>query len=411
MKIKTVLALIIISAIIFNYTGCSDSLTSTNNINGKVSGHDNIPQRGLRVTSGDKTTYTSSDGSFTFENVTYPYDLAVLDTFYRSVSLYKNISTDKLNLYIDKPGYPRTYSYIRIILPVNINLQVLNCMAFFTDGQSLNSSFRLNNSSNVFSVLLPDNNSVSGKLIILTYKTDNYGKITSYENYGESGMLNLLPDNDIDYTFDSLSLSLNPGEQTVLGNMTINPGPFTISSGYFISFGNLNTRTDNFLSGFTGRIFNFIIPSGIPRVFNTYINNTVYFASSYSNEIFHVYPDATNTLVVKDECSLITPANQAENVTNETAFSFQGGTGNGIYVICIHDILTEKDFRIITTDNNFTLSGLDQLGLGYISNHFLSWYVRQEGPAGSVNDYVNNFTNIQERFITSSEIRTFSTSP
>ncbi len=412
MKIKIILSAIILSTPLIFFYGCSDTLTSTSGVTGKVFGYGNFPVPGLRVSIGDKVTHTSSDGSFGFENIAYPYDIILLDSsFDRSATIYKNISTDKLNLSVNISGSKSIYSNIIIQLPQNIDFKTLRGKAIFTNEQNVNEYMTLYDYSNHLTVRLPDLNPITGKLLILIYKRDKYYKITSYENYGESAQLNLIPENTIEYTFDSLSLSLNPGEQLITGSYNIPSGASGIYSYYSITFGNKFQNYEGELSSFEGREFSFIVPKGIPRAFKTFISNSALTNSGSSYETFQVYPFTSNTLSIKDACILINPQDQSKGITNETEFSFQDGTGDGVYSIALNDVSRNVTFRIITKERTFNLVGLDQLGLGRINNNNFYWYVTKAGPAESVNDYTTNYLEKQEKFITYSNSRNFSTLP
>ncbi|MEP7146090.1 MAG: hypothetical protein ABI792_03675, partial [bacterium] len=277
MKNKIILSAIILSILLIFFYGCSDTLTSTSGVTGKVFGYDNFPVPNLRLSIRDKVTHTSNDGSFAFDNIAYPYDIILLDSsFDRSATIYKNISTDKLNLSVSVSGSKSIYSNIIIHLPKNIDFKTVRGKAIFTNEQNVNEYMFLNGYSNHLTVRLPDLNPITGKLFVLIYKRDKDYKITSYENYGESAQLNLIPENTIEYTFDSLSLSLNPGEQLITGAYNVPSGSSDIYSSYYITFGNNFQNYEGILSSFEGREFSFIVPKGIPRAFKTFISNSAF---------------------------------------------------------------------------------------------------------------------------------------
>jgi len=222
--------------------------------------------------------------------------------------------------------------------------------------------------------------------------------------------LTLEPGGFSSYNFDSASISLNPGEIPVSGSMSIPLGSFSTYSTYFITFGNSENDYDASLAGFVDRTFSFLIPSGIPSNFKTYVQNNITQNGS-SHENFIVYPHISNVLNVKESCQLTNPSNNAENVTDKTTFSFLGGTGTGIYRINLYNTSMGRKYEIITDELNFLLEGIDKLGLGSINNNIFTWNVNKEGPADSMNDYVTGYPDRIEKFKTFSQSRQFTTSP
>ena len=411
MKIKIILpaTFFFISSIVFYR--CSDTVTSTMSVNGTVYGYDNFPVTGLQVSIGDKSTQTSIDGNFSFENVTYPYDVSITDSYFRMATVYRNISTDKLSLYVGRHGSVDVYSRINIFLPPDIDLQNLRCKAYFTDGQYINDYADISIYNNFITVHHPDLNPVSGKLIILTYIKDTDGRIISYENYGESDPIILTSGANINYTFDTASLALNPGEESVTGSYSAVPGLLNINSSFYITFGNTYYYNNYDLGFFQGNIFNFKIPDGIPRTFNTFVSSGSLFNTGYCYEAYQVYPSVSNSLSTKSPCILLGPDDMTENIDNQSVFNFSDGGGEGVFNITLNDVSRNFIFEIITTERNFTLEGLDQLGFGSINNNNFNWYVSKVGPAKSLNDYVTNYVTRQERFTTNAFSRTFSTRP
>ncbi|HMS35415.1 MAG TPA: hypothetical protein PKC91_15145 [Ignavibacteria bacterium] len=413
MKILKSLTIIIPLLLSIIYSSCSDPLTGTTGVSGVVRGYNEIPVSSLTLRIGDDYARTADDGSFSFKKVYYPYDLVIYDsTFDIGAIIYKNLSADKLNLFIDRYVNSQSYAQIRIHMPVNFNNGNYQGKAFFTNGQDINANTGIGNSfSNSLYIHTKQPEPVTGKIIVLIYSKDINGKIVSYNNYGESPQMTLQPGTITDYTFDSLSLTLNPGEENISGSFDIE-GYNDIRTYYYISFGNTgNTDYYEELGYFSGWIFNFKIPSGLPLNFKTYIINNTHTGLGSSYETFPVYPSVPNNFTIKDPCTLITPENGSESVNSGTVFSFSSGSGNGIHIVSLNNISRYVNFKIFTDKTNFTLEGLDQLGLGYINNNNFRWDVQEAGPSGSLNDYVVNNINREQFFSTTSVSKEFTTMP
>lgn len=391
-------------------------MVNSSGVSGKIYSSNYSPAVNVKVSIGDAVTRTASDGSFKIDNINYPYTLTVLDSLNRRVSIFKKLSTDKVYLSMEN-NYGGPYS-AEIIIRVPDSLASSNKIGklIFTDGENINIYSNMTYYPETYmSVYLKDNNTVTGKIILLTYKVNSSDKIISYENFGYINNVTISPGGSYNYSFDSASISLNPGETTVSGNVYFNQISSELGSSFTLSFSNkeyLNEKLNNDFPGASGTIFNFLIPTNLPLPFNTFVYKSFYSgASGRSFALYKVFPVIPNTVNPITATTLISPEDNANNVTISTPFSFYDEAGSGVYEIIIVDQSRYANYRIVTSSTDFTLQDIEQTGLGSIVNHDLFWAVQKNGVHGSMNEYAQNIKSEINWYYTVSNSRDFSTKP
>ena len=410
---KIIPAVILISFSFFSLS-CDNAVDPVSNISGKVYSYNHQPVSNIKVTIQDNFTYTSFDGSFNFKGVSFPYDATVVDSLGKKVTFFKYLSTDNINLVLTESAYNLSYALVQVTVPQNIISNGLKGKIIFTDYGKISSYSDISLQSTQSYLIVYINQSVTGRIMLLTYKKDSTGRIISYENYGESLNISLQPGGSFQYTFDSSSISLDPGEKTITGSFTY---PYILSfieTGFYLSFANSIEfeNLDILFSQIENNIFNFIVPTGIPSQFKIIAENASGFGSTGgTRESFIVLPDVPNNFEIKSPPSLISPEDEMTNVTRDTKFSYEKGGGKGIYAITVRNRSRYAIYTIITADNSFTLGDCYDAGLGSLNNNDFSWYVNKYGPAESMNDHVTNYFYESVRFYSGTYPRDFTTAP
>ncbi len=412
MKNKLITSVIFLSLSITHFS-CDDLTGPVSEVTGNVYGINYMPLANLKVTINDRSAYTSENGSFSIRNVNVPYDISVSDSINRHVTLFKGLSASNVSLQIES-NISNGPAYVFVKFPEKIIQPDLSGRIIFTDGDRISSYGYINTFDTSGSYLNVDlNEPVTGRLIALIYKRDNTGKIISYENFGESPVFQIEREKEYYYEFDSLGLTLNPGETEVNGSFITPPATPSVIASFYLSFSaEKNYFSSNAFSGIGLNNFNFKIPTGLPVQFHTIVENESYNSiagSSFSK--FTVYQDLQNNLEVHLPPSLVSPAEGSVNVNLNTQLSFNGGTGNGVYLITLNNNSRFVTYNIVTSGTSFTLKDLEDLGFGRINNNSFSWNVQKAGPVNSVNDYVTVFPADQNSFILRSGHRYFSTVP
>lgn len=408
-----VLSVILIFSFSLIYLSC-DIITETGStVTGKVYSYEHIPVSNVRVTCGNQSVKTSEDGSFTINDLTYPYDLIVSDSLYGYATIFKGLSTGNVSLPLKNTGFiSGQFINIHVKIPFRIFQPNTEGKIYFTDGNYMSSYSEISKYDTGAALELYTSEPVEGKLILLTYKKDNSGKIVSYENFGESKSLEFHPGVMNNYRFDSTDISLNPGEQTVTGSFQYPPGSYTSYANFYLNFSAKNSFSYARICEIGSNIFNFIIPTGLPSEYTAHIKNDSYGGTSgYSSEDFIVYPDIPNRPEVKQAPAIISPGNNITIVNNNTEFSFTEGTGSGIYIVSLYNRNKNVMYRIVTSNTSFTLAQLEGMGFGRINNNAFYWDVVKTGPVSSINDYVTDFFNKGTNFSSGTATMEFLTEP
>lgn len=92
-------------------------MVNTDRVSGNLYYYVNLPAGNLTVRVGDVTVRTGTDGSFTADNVAYPYDIIIADSMSRNVTVFKKLSSDKVNLFLNGYGNNSNEVIINIDLP------------------------------------------------------------------------------------------------------------------------------------------------------------------------------------------------------------------------------------------------------------------------------------------------------
>ncbi len=411
MYIRRILPVLVLVYACIQFNSCDNSVNSSSGtVSGKLFGHNHTGIENVKVTVQDKTAYTSADGCFTLNGISYPYDVIITDSASRRATIYKNISVSNIELYSDQYSGSNYSAAIYVQILGESVQSGKKWKVIFTDRENINEYAEVSGINPTAGLLLNmDKDIVSGRLIALSYFKDNNGKITSYENFGSFPLFNIQSGNTYNYWFDSLSLAFNPGEETVTASINIAAVPY--STEFYLSFGTKNSPGNsgyNF-SYLTGSYFNFIIPTDLTVPFSTVILNTTTLPAGFSQQVYNVNPVSGNDLIVFNPPIPLSPSEDAKNVKTETQFSFNSGSGKGVYEIILTNLSRLSEYRIITADNNFTLEGLDKLGFGSINNNIFEWRVTKKGPAATVNDYVTIYDNEQNHFYSEGHSRRFLT--
>ena len=413
MKFK-ILTYLIVILIFINCISCDSAVMPVYTVTGKVIDLNNSAQADLKVTIADQSVVSSGDGSFSLNNITFPYDVTVLNERNRTAILYKGLSKSNISLKLNYEGTGYDFSTLIVRLPENIINQDTYGKLIFTDGNFINGYGSIFPDEQQSIITIYINRTVTGKLILLTYRKLN-GEIVSYENYGEIPEVQINPGSDYNFQFDSLDIMLDPGEQKVTGNLNLPEGLHSTRTSFYLSFS--SKKISNRFVEFTEISSDqpgYIIPTGLPAQYlamtvNHSIGNSgAGMGSSY--EEFITDPVGGNEFDVKTFPILITPEDKSVNINNNTQFSFSDRSGSGVYVIYLLDRSREVNYEIVTSERNFTLEGLESLGLGSINNNNFFWLIQKTGT-GSMDDYVTNFSDNPGYILLYSEGRTFSTAP
>jgi len=391
--------------IIFSFfAGCSDSdnIVSTSkriNVSGKViGGFFNHGLRNAKIRIEDKYAVTDNYGKFFISDVQVPYNVYITDTVTNSASVFEGLSASDCWL----PHF--RYENLNIpsaIINVTFSGDKRNSNSwkvFFTDGKNVNGM-----GEPYFTVYLPDNQPVTGKVCVLLYTKDNNGAILSYDKFGCKDNITISPNDNRNIIFTDSMLSYNPPEALIAGTITgLPPHSSTEFSQFWISMS--PRKSDNYfifsnIFPIHGNTFSFYIPSNLPVDYFPVLQVNVSDSSiigEFVCRLNYLLPNTGGTglnIGVPTTPQNISPPPLSLVDTN-TVFSYQDYFGSEIYHVIFSDSV--KTFHIYTNKQSTGLWLLGKSGLGQFtpnSKIFLS--VNTIGKFNNVDEYVNpEFKNI-----------------
>jgi hypothetical protein len=410
----------VLSALIlflFSYSGCSDDTNNTIvnpqspvTVSGKVLNIVNQTSPNVRVQIGEQSVVTSSDGSFSFNNISTPYNLRLIDDAGNNTKYFYGITSGQLRIPGSGSVDDSVQCEIRVSFPPEILSPGVTGKIIFTDFNYVNAYGFLSQDSPM-NVWLPDNSPVTGKIILITYKTDASGKIISYENFGQSAPLQVMNGGKYTYNFSAEEVALNPGEVSLSGTINKQPGFNEGITNYFLTFSNKKTPNYSVLLSFeniTGNNFNVVTPANLPLEFSNMIFSYSTDGMVNNSELFKL-PEGPSgiSLDTKSAPELLTPEDNAVNVTTSTLFTFSAGTGSGIYQVNLYDLTLQKNYVICISSNSFSLNDFSDLFPDGISNSVFKWSVEKIGHSNSINEFVTVYSDRSDYFRTNTTERNF----
>jgi hypothetical protein len=410
---RVLILIVFILSVIFS--GCSESVLDSNtskiNLSGKILSQLNIPVSNAIVKAGDKTTVTSSSGDFSFQDITTPYDLRIIDTTYKKGFIFKNLSRADLNI---------MFSYLRQDQPITgINITIPHGIftsggkAIFTDGNQISYYNDIDSNGSSIVTYPGNNSSITGKVILIFFTKNNSGNIISYDRYGEKDniTINSGVTKNVDFTLNDLQL--DPGEVTVSGNFSgfQNNSSFKF---FYLSFGKRKSSgysTNLHFSDIYTENFNLVLPTNLPSDYTPLIYANDFNSNGFIVQQFALPKSGTGIILSppSESPTLINPPDNATGIDTTTLFEWTTGTGNGIYSIVITNPTNTEEYRIYTNSTSTTLADLNSIGLVNFSNRIFSWSCEKNGSVNSLDEYLDPAGNNLGYFKALTSTRVFST--
>ncbi len=390
---------------------CAEAFSFT--ISGKVldERYFPVPNISIAITGGSMAT-TGSDGSFTIATDSWSYDLLLFDLSSNIGVLYKDLSaknpeiiffglnaSKNINTEFVKVEFPNIPSGRSAIIKF-LSEDVFSCEdVFATSGER----------TKVVNINFPSFlTRLNGRMIYLE-KTP-----ATYEKYLEYPMTIIKEGYPQTVIFDSLSYGRNPGTSTV----TIYPPAFAYDMKGFSVYADFLSQHRNAelaLNVTEGDIISskIIVPRSLPYGYRLKIegrgglkNGGKFVSSTYS------YPGATFNIGTETAPKLDAPQDKYWGVSNNTMFSWDWGTGTGVYVVHFHAFMPVGDFYVVTRERE--LKNPKNIAKTILDGNEYSWEVKKYLTYTSVDDFVKPrlFSNdLGYKAILTSEMRTFRINP
>ncbi|MCX6158612.1 MAG: hypothetical protein NTY74_11605 [Ignavibacteriae bacterium] len=382
-------------------------------ISGKVLDERYFPVPNISVTvTGGMLTKTNKDGTFSLSTDNNNYDLLMFDLSVSTGVLYKDLSTSTPELIFFGLAASKNINseFVKIEFPALSNGRsaiikflgedVFSCEDVIASAGERNKVLNINFPSYL--------SRLNGRIVFLE-KTSN-----SFEKYYEYPITIIKEGYPQTVIFDSMSLGRKPGTSIV----TIYPPAFAYDSKGFSVYGDFLSQHRNAELSFNvteGDIVSskIIVPQTLPYGYRLKVegrgalkNNGSFVNYTYS------YPGATLNIPTETAPKLDSPQDKYWGVSNNTIFSWDWGSGTGIYVAHFHSFAPVGDFYVITRDRN--LKNPKSMAGGIIDGNEYSWQVSKYLTYTSVDDYVKPriFANdLGYKATLTSELRTYRVNP
>lgn len=411
-KVKSAVLLILS----FLITGCSDDpvIYDSNIVTGKLVNQNLHPVSNVEIKIENQSVLTSADGSFTFKDITIPYDLKIVDTWDKTYYLYKGISSNNI-IIPDFYGHNSSANFATVFIsyPPEILNSDLQGKIIFTDFDQILTTADIRNSG--IRIDLPFwNKNYKGKLILLTYKVSSDGSITSYENYAESEeiSIDLNLTSDYFYNFTSQQVAFNPDEKKIYIKFG-HPDGFTDQYGYlYLSVSKIEfpeISGDQIMQMIPERL-DLVIPVNLPEYCKLYIYKAALGQGSLSENFLIEKNNYTSiSFETKTPPAILSPENYSENVDNNTNFSFTPGEGNGVFTSFFYDLKNNDKYKVISFRETLNFQDVIDFGVNNVSDSDFFWNVTKSGQFNRMDEYMTAFKGNNKRFINFSGARFFKT--
>ncbi|HWQ82098.1 MAG TPA: hypothetical protein VN514_07495 [Ignavibacteria bacterium] len=393
--------------LVFLLTICSQAFSIE--IKGRLIDERYFPVPNISVVSskggGDKT---DKNGNFTLNVESFPVDIIFYDYSGNTGNIYRNVNTQNpeiiffglkasrnINTEIMKVEFP-PIGPGRSAIVKYISDDVFDCDdVFASSGERMK----------VLTILFPAHKTrLNGKVIYLE-KT-----AASFEKYYEYSITVIKEGYPQTVVFDSMSYSTNPGEAYV----NVYPPAFAYDTkgfSVYADFLSLHRNAEITLNTSDGDIISskVIVPQTLPYAYRLKIEGR---AGYKKGERFvsytYSYPGSSLNISTETAPKLDAPQDKYWGVSNNTQFSWDWGSGTGIYVAHFHAFSPSGDFYVVTRDRSVTFP--KGISGGMLDGNEYSWEVSKYLTYTSVDDFikVRQFSNdLAYKAILTSELRTF----
>lgn len=380
-------------------------------ISGKVLDERYFPVPGLTLFfSGGASTKTNNEGKFKISLDKSTYDVFIYDYSNLNGVVYRNLTTTTPELTL----FGSTSSkYVNTdIMRVNFNPvpQGKTVIIKFISDQIFSSKEVVASSGEKMKLITVDYPStkdyINGRIIYIEKSPQ------SYDRFSEKSVTIMKDNLTQSVMFDSNSYYSKPGDSY----LTIYPpGQESEKKSFdvYADFLSLHRNSELLMNTTEGDIVStkVLVPQTLPYGYRIKITGSSQFkGGSGYDSYFYSYPGATYNINSETPPLLDSPQDKLYTVNDNTIFSYEWGSGTGIYVVHFHCFDPVGDFYAVTTDRNIKspLSSVKDI----LKGTEFSWTVSKYLTYVSMDSFVRpkDFANdVGYRAITYSNMRTFRT--
>lgn len=371
-----------------------------------------VPDVTVQINGAGKMV-TDSEGRFSIRVLETPYTLSIIDNSHSRTVIYKGLTTDEpeLRLFGAKTGRNANTEVLKVNFTQissghSATIKFLSSDLFHSESVSAASG----EGAKLLTIDWPKGNDrINGRVLYLEKTSAGFTKyieqyVTVYKDYPVVQVID----------FNTETHFIDPGETSIMIYLPIldyDRKGFSV----YADFLSLNRNADILLSKEEANIVStkVLVPKTLPLSFRLKVSGNGYYSD---NEGFvnytYSYPGSTLNISSETPPKILAPQNRVEGVSSGTKFSYETGSGVGIYVVHFHSLYPEGDYYIVTTEKSVS-SPVSGGGGGIDKRREYQWYVSKYISYISVDDFVRpeTFANdLGYKAITYSERRTFKTS-
>jgi len=378
-------------------SGCeSDNpVGDRNKITGTVYDEGGFPISGLNVNIGNHQPFylTQADGKFTFDNSEYPYDIIV-----GNLILYKNLNSKNLKLTANF-HVNRNLKILHIDVPKIFKKNEVQLVKFLSN--EINYNFISTDpffEKSLFVYYPLFNSMINGKIVFLSYLTDTFGEVISYEHYGAKDITitDFSPDT---IKFSESELSFDPPECDVILNLEY-PGTDYYYTSVYLNFKNYNYFPWFYLMGFADKntskhLFKQPVLDESIDIRTTSYRRLSEAGSLPGEYTIQNYFDLCegNSIVIPEVSFLRYPENYQIDVGRNTDFIFEKDKQDCVYKLSI-SLDSSYNYRypitVYTSENRVNFGELIDYGFFVPSLTLHFWNVTKYTGYNSIDEFTNN---------------------
>jgi len=382
-------------------------------IRGRVLDEKYFPVPNVRVSiSTGGVTKTDKFGIFSLFAESTPYSLYISDNSLMNAVLYTNLSASTPEIIMFGLPFSRNVNneMVKVEFPMvqtgrNVILKFISSDVFYSEDVVASPG----EWKKVLNVIFPSyTDRINGRIIYLEKSPTSFIK---YAEYPVTIIKEGYPQNTY---FDSLTAYTFPLESFV----TIYPPAFAFDTKGFTVYGDflsMHRNAEIMINETEGDIISskVLVPMNLPYGFRLKIEGRGGFTKG-SNFVSYTYsyPGSTMNISTETAPALEAPQDKYWGVSNNTMFTWNYGSGSGVYVAHFHSFVPVGDFYIVTIDK--TVRFPRSYAGNVIDGNEYSWQILKYLTYTSVDDFVRPrlFANDQGyKAILTSELRTFRINP
>jgi len=390
----------------------SASAASSQTVNGTVVDERYFPVGRVTVEiEGQGTTATDTNGNFSIPVTKKPYNLTIVDQSSAISVRYEGLTTmePELKLFGLKSAKYANTEDLKVTFPeipsgTSAIIKFISQDLFY----STEAVATTGETTKIITVDWPKSKEfVSGFVIYISKTQDNYVRYSEYPVTIFRGS-NVLQSADLKFP----GTTKNPGSSTITVFL---PNYVYSNKGYavYADFLGLNRNASILLSSAEADIQStkVLVPQNLPFAFRLKVSGNGYDknGAGFTNYSY-TSPNSVINLENEDPPEILAPQDKLYGVSGNTRFSYETGSGTGVYVAHFHSFYPEGDFYVVTRDRNITSPISHSKGM--ISGNEYQWYVMKHMTYFNVDDFVKplNFQNdMGYRAVSYSEKRVFRT--